>query len=53
VVKNAAETKERFRIQAEETLKSLQVDGFDDSEGVDWGERPLVEVAPLILEKLG
>jgi predicted ATPase/Flp pilus assembly protein TadD len=52
-VKNAAETKDRFRTQAEETLKSLQVDGFDDSEGVDWGERPLVEVAPLILEKLG
>jgi hypothetical protein len=51
VVRDAPETRERFRQQAEETLNSLAVEELDEEEA-DWGERPLTEVAPLVLQLL-
>jgi tetratricopeptide (TPR) repeat protein len=51
VVRDAPETRQRFRKQAEETLNSLDVEGLDEEEA-DWGERPLTEVAPLVLQLL-
>jgi tetratricopeptide (TPR) repeat protein len=51
VVKNAPETREQFRSQAAETLEAWLDDCDEERERV-WEDRPLAEVAAMVLQKL-